>query len=77
MKGQMTFLAIIAGILSLIMFVAMYPLIDAIIDSFEETCDDPALIMIVRFLPFVMFFGIIFGTLWYVFPQRQVQYGGY
>jgi len=72
MKGQMTYLAVFATVISLIMYMtAVYPMLKPIIDDFVASSDDAAVNAVVSIYPFFILLAIVFGFLWYVFPQRQ------
>jgi uncharacterized BrkB/YihY/UPF0761 family membrane protein len=74
MKGQVTIIALVMTLITLVVFSALYAaILKPTIDDFANSTDDDNLIMVVNLIPFLMLISIIIGFLMYVLPQRQVS----
>jgi uncharacterized BrkB/YihY/UPF0761 family membrane protein len=75
MKGQVTIIALVMTLITLVVFSALYAaILKPTIDDFVNDSDDEAANMMIQLIPFLMLVSIIVGFLMYVIPQRQVQY---
>lgn len=75
-KGQFTIVALVMTFVAIIVFVALYPVLNSFITDFLAESEDATLNMVVQLLPFFIVIAILMGFLWYVIPQRQtVGYG--
>lgn len=77
MKGQFTIVALVMTFVAIIVFIAIYPVLNTFIQQFLAESEDATLNMLVQLLPFFILLGIVLGIIFYIVPQRQVVAGGY
>ncbi len=77
LKGQITlvnFLAIfVTFILYMVLVPVLNPMIDTLVVSLESDPNDitPAIVMLLRIMPFVLLLGIVLTTFNYAIPRRE------
>ena len=69
-KGQVTLSAIIEFVIVIIMYVAIYPSFNQILQ--EHMTSSNTINVIINLAPILLFIMIIVGFAWYVFPRREV-----
>jgi uncharacterized BrkB/YihY/UPF0761 family membrane protein len=71
LKGQMTILVLMMTGITLIAFVALYPVLDQFIQEFISSTDNELLIVIAQLWPVFIFLMIFVGAWYYVIPERR------
>lgn len=71
MKGQVTIIAIVMTVFTLVLFAGFFPLIQALINQMFPSLDNMSQTIVSLIIP-MMLIGIIISFWAYVAPQRQV-----
>ena len=80
-KGQITFTNLIAVFISFLLFFALLPVLQPIIDDSAASLDSTsaygqATIALMYFTPFVIILALCLTALNYAIPRRESLYGG-
>ncbi len=74
-RGQFTLITLMGIVLTIIVFLAIYPVVDAAIDDHISEYDTTTQ-LVLQLLPLLIVCMILFSGFYYMMPQRQVVYGG-
>lgn len=72
-KGQITIIAIIVTVITLLVFGAMLPVLQVGIDLVKAATNDTALELVVDLIPLFLGLGIIIAILTYTTVQRPAE----
>lgn len=60
-KGQFVLVSVLAFVVTVIIFVGVYPALDAVITNFVSSTDDPVMVFLIRSVPFVVLLAVVMG----------------
>lgn len=70
MKGQATMIGIIFTVIALVVFFFSLPLLEGVIESISPDLD-PTTALLVKTTPVLLFFVILSGLVYYLYPRQQ------
>ena len=69
-RAQMSMVGIVIIFATIIVYAALYPAMDQVIEGFTNESDDTMLNMIISLVPLLILLGIIITIFMYVTPYR-------
>jgi len=72
-RGQASIVGLIVLLISVVLFVGLYPVLDSLIATVLPSADTLTAAVLRLFLPIVAI-AILYSFIMYVIPQRQVPY---
>jgi len=69
--AQLTIVSVLMIMITLLLFVYIYPTFWAVVSPQLENIDDSAVVTFIQLAPFLMVVAIILSIVWYVIPRRE------
>jgi len=70
-KGQFTIVALIMLLITVMVYVFIYPAFWDVVEPQLENISDPSVVALIQLSPFLMMVAIFVSIVWYIVPQRQ------
>jgi len=70
-KGQFTIVALLMVLITLMVYVFIYPAFWSVIEPQLSGVSDPSVVTLIQLSPFLMVVAIFMSIIWYIVPDRE------